>query len=172
MRRILTIPLATVALVVAGAVAASAGGGGHAGGACLAFTEGDTITMRDSCFEGVAHTAAAGATITVVNQGDLPHTLTAVDGSFDTGTVRPGASRTIALDEPGRQRVYCTLHGTTDGAGMAGVIDVVAAEPASEPAVEPAAAETSGSDVLPWLLSLLVVAGAAYLAGRRTRVRP
>lgn len=167
MRRILTISLATVTLVLAGAVAASAGGGGHADGACLAFSDGDTVTMRDSCFEGIAHTTPAGAAITVVNEGDLPHTLTAVDGSFDTGTVQPGASTTLTLDEAGRQLVYCTLHGTTDGSGMAGVIDVVA-----EPELEPAAAETSGTRDLPWAAALFVVAGAAYLAGRRTRVRP
>lgn len=162
MPRILITLLAAAVLTLAVTATATAGGGGHTG-VCRAFAEGATLTMRDSCFEGIAHTVEAGTAITVVNDGELPHTATAVDGSFDTGTIRPGESTTLTLDAAGFQRIYCTLHGTTDGDGMAGVIDVVAAEPD----LEPAAAGSIGTPGGGWLATTAIVAAAAYLAGRR-----
>lgn len=105
--------------------------------------------MLDSCFEGTAHFAPAGETITVVNDGALPHTFTAVDGSFDTGQLEAGESYEITVEEAGIIEVFCSLHGTADGAGMAGVLVVGEAEPVSVSApanlavVKEAVAETS-----------------------------
>lgn len=117
--------LAAAALLAAAGVAlagspVSAGGRGG-GGACPAFAAGSTLEMRDSCFAGVAHFTDTGV-LTATNGGDLPHTLTAVDGSFDSGTVEPGGTFEVPLDETGIVRVYCRLHGTADGQGMAGVL--------------------------------------------------
>lgn len=122
-RRIgLAASLATaVALSVAGApVAAWAGGGG---GLCAGFAEGDAVVMRDVCFDGIAQRAGDATELTVTNEGQLPHTYTAVDGSFDTGELAPGDSATVALDGGAAAiAVYCTLHGTARGEGMAGML--------------------------------------------------
>jgi hypothetical protein len=56
---------------------------------CAGYNEGIEVSMLDSCFDGVAHFAAGGEVITVSNDGNLPHTFTAVDSSFDTGMVDP-----------------------------------------------------------------------------------
>ena len=103
--------------------AALAGGGGG-GGLCAGFASGDTLIMRDSCFEGTAHFASPGGTLVVSNEGSAPHSFTAVDGSFDTGLMQPGETTEIPLDADGIARVYCTLHGTVQGTGMAGVLVV------------------------------------------------
>lgn len=87
--------------------------------------------MLDSCFSGTAHFAPSGTTITVSNDGQLPHTLTAVDGSFDTGTVEAGSSAELTIDEPGVYQVFCSLHGTAEGDGMAGVLVVGEPTPAA-----------------------------------------
>lgn len=120
MRRVLVL---TVILIAIPAVA-HAGGGGVDRSACPGFGEGTTVVMEDSCFAGTAHFVPSGDPVTVENLGQLPHTLTAVDGSFDTGSVAAGSSAELAIDEPGVYRVFCTLHGTAGGEGMAGVLVV------------------------------------------------
>ena len=100
------------------------------GGLCAGFASGEALIMRDGCFEGVAHFASAGGTLMVSNEGVMPHSFTAVDGSFDTGQLAPGETAEIQLSDDGIIRVYCTLHGTADGHGMAGVLLV--GDPAPE----------------------------------------
>lgn len=116
--------LAAVVILMAFPAVASAGGGHIDTSGCAGFGEGDTVAMLDSCFSGTTHFAPDGATLTVDNEGALPHTLTAVDGSFDTGLVDPGDSTELTIDEPGVYRVFCSLHGTAQGDGMAGVLVV------------------------------------------------
>lgn len=122
--------VAVAALMLIPAVA-SAGGGGVDTSGCTGFQEGVDVSMKDSCFAGTAHFAPSGTTLTVSNDGELPHTLTAVDGSFDTGQVAPGTTAQLRVDEPGIYRVFCSLHGTAQGEGMAGVLVVGEAVPAS-----------------------------------------
>lgn len=140
MRRLLIVVVAL--LVVPGS--ASAGGGGGMS-LCPGFATGSEVSMLDSCFDGTAHFAPAGETITIVNDGMLPHTFTAVDGSFDTGELQGGESYEITVDEPGIIEVFCTLHGTTAGEGMAGVLVVGEAEP---PAVSAPASLAAFKDAM------------------------
>ena len=122
--------VAVAALMLIPAVA-SAGGGGVDTSGCAGYQEGTDVSMKDSCFAGTAHFAPGGTALTVSNDGELPHTMTAVDGSFDTGQVAPGTSAQLRVDEPGIYRVFCSLHGTAEGEGMAGVLVVGEAVPAS-----------------------------------------
>ena len=96
---------------------------------------GDTSVMRDNCFAPTAHQLGAGTTVTVVNEGVLPHTLTAVDGSFDTGILEPGESATIEVGEEGIVPFYCTLHSSPAGEGMAGMLLVGEPTPESVGAI-------------------------------------
>lgn len=108
---------------------ASAGGGGGVISPCSGFNTGTTVTLQDSCFAGTAHFAPSDTTLTISNDGFLPHTYTAVDGSFDTGELSQGESVDLVVDSPGIYQVFCTLHGTAAGSGMAGVLVVGEAEP-------------------------------------------
>lgn len=108
--------------------AAVAGGGGHFS-ICPGFNAGDRVSMLDSCFNGTAHFAPAGRVITISNDGVEPHTFTAVDGSFDTGMLQGGEEFDLTIDRPGVYRVWCTLHGTAEGEGMAGVLVVGEPDP-------------------------------------------
>jgi plastocyanin len=127
MRRALLV-LAGVLLIPA---VAYAGGGEVDTTGCAGYSEGTTVWMQDSCFSGVAHFAPSDTTITVTNDGVMPHTLTAVDGSFDTGNVDPGGTAELTIAEPGIYRVFCSWHGTAAGEGMAGVVVVGEATPAA-----------------------------------------
>jgi hypothetical protein len=119
--------------------------------------------MRDSCFEGTAHFVAAGSTVQVVNEGDAPHSLAASDGSFDTGTLLSGEQAEIVIGHGGVIRIFCRLHGTAEGAGMAGVIV------AGEAARATAAGWTGWVNALGWLGGGL---GGAALALLIVRFRP
>jgi plastocyanin len=110
---------------LAGIGPAEAGGGGF--GSCAGFSRGRAIVMRDACFEGTAHITETGSTVTVTNDGNLAHNITAVDGSFASGLLQPGESFTFRVGAPGAVPFYCTLHGSATGSGMAGVLVVEAA---------------------------------------------
>ncbi len=167
MRRML-LALFLVALIPG---VASAGGGGG-GSLCPGFATGDTVSMLDSCSAGTAHFAPSGAPITVQNDGQLPHTITAVDGSFDSGQLQAGASYELNL-EPGVYKVFCTLHGSAEGNGMAGVL-IVDESTKSAASVPPAAKnpgiateQTAQSNLGLWLVMTAIAGGAALAIGVR-----
>jgi plastocyanin len=71
---------------------------------------------------------AAGTTLLVANVGGKPHTLTADDGSFDTGVIDPGAeagrfagkNASVTLNQAGTFRFHCEVHPAV----MKGVVTV------------------------------------------------
>jgi len=65
------------------------------------------VEMRDFAFSPRTITVFAGTTVRWVNQGQVPYTVTADDGSFDSGQVGPGGT----FSRPGRYPYYCQLHG-------------------------------------------------------------
>jgi quinohemoprotein ethanol dehydrogenase len=56
----------------------------------------------------------AGTTVTFTNVGDLPHTATSFEhgkiGSWDTGVINSGESKTVTFDKPGTYYYICTPH--------------------------------------------------------------
>lgn len=60
--------------------------------------------------------AAPGATVTVVDGDGEPHTVTADDGSFDTGSFDSSAPGTfVAPTAPGSYPFHCTVHPSMRG---------------------------------------------------------
>jgi plastocyanin len=51
-----------------------------------------------------------GATVTWTNRDSAPHTATARDKSWDTGTLSKGERSSLTFDEPGEYAYYCTIH--------------------------------------------------------------
>jgi plastocyanin len=77
-------------------------------------------------FEFVPQTISvpAGSTVTWINNGADYHTVTADDGSFDSGPFWPGEAVSLTFDTPGTYPYYCIPDGNPGGAGMSGVIVV------------------------------------------------
>ena len=48
--------------------------------------------------------------MTWTNAGKLPHDATAVDGSWTTGEIAPGASATVTITKPGTYTYNCKDH--------------------------------------------------------------
>lgn len=57
-----------------------------------------------------------GQTVLVSNNDSVPHTLTADDGSFDTGLLQPGEQASITVPAtPGDFGFFCAVHRAMTG---------------------------------------------------------
>jgi plastocyanin len=75
-----------------------------------------TTTVEISDFTFSAPTAGPGASVTVANRDGFPHTVSADDGSFDSGTVDAGATGTfVAPAAPGTYQFHCEIHPQMSG---------------------------------------------------------
>jgi plastocyanin len=74
-----------------------------------------SVTIVDFSFSPGSVSVAVGDTVTWSNTGQAPHTATADDGSFDTGTVNPGGSASHRFTQPGTFSYVCTIHPNMHG---------------------------------------------------------
>lgn len=81
------------------------------------------VAIKDFAFSPAAITVNAGQSVRFVNRDDEAHTVTARDGSFDSGGLDTGASWTHRFEKPGRYAYFCELHPY-----MTGTVIVVAAK--------------------------------------------
>jgi plastocyanin len=131
-----------------------------------------SVNVVDIAYEPQQVSVQVGDTVTWTHTGELPHTVTADDGSFDSHPACPpdcmqeGETFTHTFTSPGEVSYYCTVHGGAGGVGQAGV--VVVSEAPDEPE-EPAAAqagrlaETGGVALLGVLAAGLVALGLIML---------
>lgn len=130
MRRILaTAAIASVLIGLLGPV-------GIGIGAAPRAAKDERVEAKDNVFAPGAITVDEGDTVTFVNTGQLPHTATAKDKSWDTGNLDPGQSKSITIGNPGTIEYACLYH---EGLGMVGKITVVGGGPARPVSPAPAA---------------------------------
>lgn len=73
-----------------------------------------TITISGFAFSGVTE-IPVGTTVVVTNDDSATHTWTATDGSFDSGSLAPGASFEFTFTEAGTFEYVCNFHPTMTG---------------------------------------------------------
>jgi plastocyanin len=66
--------------------------------------------MRNMAFTPARIEIAAGGTVEWTNNDPLAHTVTAVDGSFDSGMIQPGGKWSRTFTTPGTYDFNCTPH--------------------------------------------------------------
>jgi plastocyanin len=81
-----------------------------------------SIAAADGYFNPEVTRVPIGTTIEWTNIGRNVHTITADDGSFDSGDVQSGGTYRHTFESVGAYRYYCIYHGAQGGRGMAGVI--------------------------------------------------
>lgn len=81
----------------------------------------EAVSIVDSVFEPAEITIAPGMTVIWTNEGSLDHTVTADDGSFDSGTLEGGDAFFRTFGEPGEYPYHCQFHGEE---GMVGTVIV------------------------------------------------
>ncbi len=122
--RLLLIGFALISAALLVGIVASAGmafGRGHMGGmmgggtnsSSATVTTGgtaNTVDIRDFAFSPGNLQVPVGATVTFTNYDSAPHTATAKDGSWDTGILNQGQSKTITFEKAGDYTYYCKVH--------------------------------------------------------------
>ena len=96
-----------------------------------AATASASVTIQDFAFGPGSISVAVGSTVTWTNQDSVSHTVTADDGSFDSGRLAQGATFSQTFDTPGTYTYHCAIHPS-----MTGTITV---EAGPAPSVAPAA---------------------------------
>jgi hypothetical protein len=71
--------------------------------------------MDDFFFSPASVSVHVGDLVTWHNSGKEPHTATADNGSFDTGTVPAGGSASHMFTQPGTFTYVCTIHPNMHG---------------------------------------------------------
>lgn len=104
-------------LVLAGAAALLAP-------ATVAWAQEASVSVIDNEFDPAQIDVSEGTTVTWTNNGESPHTVTASDGSFDSGNLDPGATFSHTFDQAGEFSYVCEYH---EGDGMVGSVTVTAA---------------------------------------------
>src|SRR5215204_6330575 len=79
-----------------------------------------SVDIGDNFFDPPDVAVEPGSTITWTNNGDEPHTVTADDGSFDSGRLNPGDSYTVAFGGQGTVTYHCTIHPEMRGSVTVG----------------------------------------------------
>jgi plastocyanin len=94
-----------------------------------------TVAIVDDAFEEKTIKVAPGTTVIWTNESTDPsseHTVTADDGSFDSGSdfeepekfLTPGESYMFTFETVGEFPYHCAIHGGPGGAGMSGTVIV------------------------------------------------
>lgn len=90
------------------------------------------VDIVDLAFSPASVTIDVGDTVTWTNTGDLPHTATADDGTFDSGILNNGGTFAFTFASAGTYDYFCEVHPS-----MQGTITVQGAAPTNTPTVAP-----------------------------------
>ena len=80
------------------------------GARSVAAQESAAVSIVDFAFQPASVELATGGTVTWTNTGQAPHTVTADDGSFDSGTLSPGATFSQTFGTAGTFTYACAFH--------------------------------------------------------------
>jgi plastocyanin len=78
-----------------------------------------SATVEDFSFQPARLVVKPGTTVVWTNQGQVVHTVTAQDGSFESGEIQPGGRGSVTFSQPGTYPYHCTPHPF-----MKGVVEV------------------------------------------------
>ena len=106
------------------------------------------VSITDGAFSPATLTIAAGDTVTWRNDDDRPHTVTAGDGSFDSGNLDPGQTFTMTFASARSVGYVCAYHddmraALTVGSSAAATTVPAPAAPTSAPATSSTAPTAS-----------------------------
>lgn len=105
--------VATLGLAVV-LVAAGCGSGGTPApaGGTAAPAAGNAVSIVNYAFNPSSLTVKVGDTVTWTNGSGTPHTVTADDGSFNSGTVQGGTPFQHTFSAAGTFSYHCSIHSS------------------------------------------------------------
>lgn len=72
-------------------------------------------TIANFSFQPSSSAVAVGGTVTWTNNDSMPHTVTADDGSFNSGPISPGTTFSHTFSTPGTVSYHCSFHPSMHG---------------------------------------------------------
>src|SRR5215212_7294189 len=139
-----------------------------------------TVSIQDFSFNPGQITVAPGTTVTWVNDGQAPHTVTSTDGKdLDSATLQPGDSYSFTFEDGDAGETYayhCSIHPqmtasvkVSSGGGGGGASTSASASMSSSASAPQRLAETGGISLpLVAALALVGLGIVAVVAIRRT----
>lgn len=73
------------------------------------------VSMQNSAFTPGSVTVMIGGSILWANNDNVVHTVTADNGSFDSGDLQPGTTFGVTFNVVGPQYYHCKYHGEETG---------------------------------------------------------
>ena len=73
------------------------------------------VEIADFAYDPDPVQVETGGKVTWQNMDSAPHTATADDGSFDTGTLEEGKLKSETFKKPGTYTYFCEVHPTMHG---------------------------------------------------------
>lgn len=81
---------------------------------------GSAVSIQGFAFEPSTIRVAARTEVVWTNQDPTEHTVTADDGSFDSGSIAPDGTFSVTLDRDGSVTYTCVIHPTMKGTVQVG----------------------------------------------------
>ena len=75
----------------------------------------DTVEIYDFAFPSGPTEAEVGTEVTWTNADPTEHTVTALEGSFDSGPIAPNGRFRVTFDQVGTFAYRCEIHPTMEG---------------------------------------------------------
>jgi plastocyanin len=80
----------------------------------------DAVSIANFAFDPAELQVAAGTEVTWTNDDQAPHTVTADGGEFDSGTLEPGDTFSVAVEGNGPVMYACMIHPDMTGTIVVG----------------------------------------------------
>ncbi len=74
-----------------------------------------TVKIANFTFNPTTVTVPLGATVTWINDDDVPHTVVANDGSFRSKPLDTGDTYAVTFRTPGEHSYFCSIHPMMTG---------------------------------------------------------
>ena len=124
------------------------------------------VRMEDNFFSPANITVEPGTTVTWVQSGNNPHTMTSYDGLWDSGLIEGGSGGTFSFtfEEPGTYDYFCIPHGDLSMVGSVTVSGGTTATPTGTATATASPTATALTDTGgPSVTSLLAMAATLAL---------
>lgn len=89
---------------------------------CIPPVNDGAVAVRDNVFDPGDVTLRTGGAVTWTWLGGGVHTVTADDGSFDSGSAQSDGTFVATFATAGERRYFCRIHGAPGGIGMSGIV--------------------------------------------------
>jgi plastocyanin len=80
----------------------------------------DAVSIANFAFDPAELDVATGTEVTWTNDDQAPHTVTADGGAFDSGTLEPGDTFSVAVEGNGPVTYACMIHPEMTGTILVG----------------------------------------------------